>query len=426
MESAVAAIRSVDSLAVPLGPGVPGGFMHALDARGDFERLQIFGALMPDLYAVLARPGVHYDSGFFGPAERFLRDSGADVDFVPADFRRFEPVLARKHPRVLAVAASMPERGRVSLSLHAGATTAEIEAVIDDPERILIVECSPHFPRTHGVPGRYAHRVDVRVADYLVESDRRPLDLADVEPTEAETAIAGIAVSYIADGSTVQTGIGGIPSRIAALLAEGDGGDYGVHSEMFTTGLMRLHRAGKVTNRKGGEFDGFSVTTFAAGTPELYEWLDDNAEVRFMPVSAVNSPEAISRNRKMVSINGAMAVDLSGQVIADTIGGRQFSGIGGHEDFVAGPGLVAGGRSLVCLPSVTAVDGQMVSRILGRLPEGSVVTTPRHQVDVVVTEHGAAELSGLSIAERARALASISHPSVRDELFEVATRWPTD
>lgn len=426
MESAVAAIRAVDSLAVPLGPGVPGGFMHALDAREDLENLQVFGALMPDLYAVLARPAVHYDSGFFGPAERFLRDSGADVDFVPADFRRFEPVLAAKHPRVLAVAASMPERGRVSLSLHAGATVAEIEAVIDDPERVLIVECSPHFPRTHGVPGRYSHRIDVRLADFLVESDRRPLDLADAEPTPAETAIAEIAVSYIAEGSTVQTGIGGIPSRIATLLADGDGGDYGVHSEMFTTGLMKLHRAGKVTNRKGGDFDGFSVTTFAAGTPDLYEWLDDNDEVRFMPVSAVNSPESISRNRKMVSINGAMAVDLSGQVIADTIGGRQFSGIGGHEDFVAGPGLVAGGRSLVCLPSSTTVDGRLVSRILGRLPEGSVVTTPRHQVDVVVTEHGAAELSGLSIGERAAALAAISHPDVRAELLEVATRWPTD
>ena len=121
-----------------------------------------------------------------------------------------------------------------------------------------------------------------------------------------------------------------------------------------------------------------------------------------------------------------MAVDLSGQVIADSIAGKQFSGIGGHEDFVSGPGLSDNGRSLVCLPSTSIVDGKMVSRIMGRLPEGTVVTTPRHQVDVVITEYGAAEIAGLSISERARALALISHPNFRDELLSTAAVWPSD
>jgi acyl-CoA hydrolase len=128
----------------------------------------------------------------------------------------------------------------------------------------------------------------------------------------------------------------------------------------------------------------------------------------------------------MVSINGAMAVDLSGQVVADSVLGKQFSGIGGHEDFVSGPGLSDNGRSLVCLPSTTMVDGKLVSRIAGRLPEGSVVTTPRHQVDVVITEFGAAEIAGLSISERAHALAAISHPDFRDELSATADVWPSD
>jgi acyl-CoA hydrolase len=153
---------------------------------------------------------------------------------------------------------------------------------------------------------------------------------------------------------------------------------------MFTTGLMRLHRAGKVTNRKG-LFDGFSITTFALGTRELYDWLDGREEVRFLPVDRVNDPGLIARNRDMVSINGALSVDLAGQIVADTIDGRQHSGIGGHEDFVAGAGFARGGHSLVCLPSTTTIGGRRVSRIVRRHPAGALVTTPRHQTDVIVT-----------------------------------------
>ncbi len=434
LEAAVAAIRPQDTVALPLGPGVPGAFVHALGnltPEDFFTDLRVFGALLPDLYAVFMRPGVHFKSGFFGPAERFLRDAGADVDFVPADFRRFEPVLSQINPRVLALAGAMPVDGQVSLSLHAGAFTTEINSVINDPQRLLIVECSPHFPRTFGiedgyVEGGYAHSIDVRYIDHLIISEQHPLHLADVVPTSAEQIIADLAVQFIHDGCTLQTGIGGIPTQVATRLAAGPGGGYGIHSEMFTTGLMRLHQAGKVTNDKGNAFDGFSVTTFAAGEPELYDWLHENPDVRFLPVGIVNSAEVIASNRDMVSINGAMAVDLSGQVIADSVNGRQFSGIGGHEDFVAGPGLTTSGRSLICLPSTTVVNGSLVSRILGRLPEGSVVTTPRHQVDVIITEYGIAEIAGLSINERAQALAGISHPDFREQLRATAAEWPSD
>ena len=426
--AAIGAMRPVDTLAIPLGPGVPGAFIHALgDATpaDHFTDLRVFGALLPDLYSLFMRPSVHLKSGFFGPAERFLRDAKADVDFVPADFRRFEPTLIRLKPRVVAVAASMPVDGRVSLSLHAGAFTSVIRDVIADPDRVLIVECSPHFPRTFGV-GDYSHDIAVDDIDHLVFSERSPLNLPDAPPTPDEERIAEIAIGYVEDGCTLQTGIGGIPTQIATRLAEGDGGDYGIHSEMFTTGLMRLHLAGKVTNRKGGEFDGFSATTFAAGTPELYQWLDGNRDVRFLPVSVVNSPERIARNRRMVTINGAIAVDLSGQVVADSIHGKQFSGVGGHEDFVSGPGLSPDGRSLVCLPSTTVQNDRLVTRIMGKMPEGTVVTTPRHQVDVVITEYGAAELAGRSINERAHALADIAHPDFRDRLHEIADTWPVD
>jgi acyl-CoA hydrolase len=426
LSEAIALLRPEDSMAVPLGPGVPGGFMHALAERDDFTRLEIFGALLPDLYAILTKPGVHYRSGFFGPAERFLRDAGASIDFVPADFRRFAPILEWLNPRVIAFAGAPPVDGWVSLSLHAGASVDEIHRAAQDPNRIVIAEVSEKFPRTFGVLPDYGHRIHVDDIDALVYTDREPLNLADAPSTEAETAIAQLALQFIRSGSTLQTGIGGIPNQIALALANSDITDLGIHSEMFTTGLMRLHQAGKVSNRKGSEFDGFSPTTFAAGIPELYTWLHENEDVRFLPVKIVNSPEIISRNRDMVTINGALSVDLSGQIVADTINGKQFSGVGGHEDFVAGPGLTLGGRSLICLPSTSVVNGELTSRILTQFPGGSVVSTPRHQVDVVITEHGVAELEGRTIRERSRALAMIGHPQFRDELLANAEQWPKD
>jgi len=426
VEDAVALIRSEDTLAVPLGPGVPGGFMHALGTRTDFTNLQVFGALMPDLYAVLALPGVHYRSGFFGPAERFLRDSGASIDYVPADFRRFEPILESLQPRVMATAGAPPVDGWVSLSVHAGASIDELHRAAADPDRIVIVEVSEKFPRTFGVLPEHGHRIHVDNIDALIETDREPLNLADAPASEDDLAIAQYALTFIRSGSTLQTGIGGIPNQIANFLAESNLGDFGIHSEMFTTGLMRLHQAGKVTNKKGSDFDGFSPTTFAAGIPELYSWLHENNDVRFLPVKIVNSPEIISRNRDMITINGALAIDLSGQVMADSINGVQFSGVGGHEDFVSGPGLRLEGRSLVCLPSTSTINGTLTSRILPQFPAGSVVSTPRHQIDVVITEFGIAELEGRTIRERSRALAHISHPQFRDELLASAEKWPTD
>ena len=168
------------------------------------------------------------------------------------------------------------------------------------------------------------------------------------------------------------------------------------------------------------------TAAFAAGTAELYSWLHENPDVRFLPVDVVNSPEAIAANHNMITVNGAISIDLFGQVVADTRDGTQFSGIGGHEDFVSGPGLSASGRSLICLPSTSVVGGSTVSRIVASLPTGSVVSTPRHQVDVIITEFGVAELHGRTIRERSRALAEIAHPQFRDELRSEAERWPTD
>jgi acyl-CoA hydrolase len=420
-DEAATRVRTVDTLAIPLGPGQPVAFLEALGRRTDWEHLRIGGALLTVLTDLFAHPNVHYLSGFFGPLERLLRDSGANVSFAPADFRRFEPILEADPPRVMCTAAAPPDaEGWCSLSLHAGAQVDQLHRAGADPQRVLVVEVSDAYPRTHGL-GEHRHAIHIDEIDVLVESDRSPVETADPPPTEVDRAIAEQVRPFVRDGATLQTGIGAVPSVVATLLAEGEGGGYGVHSEMFTTGLMRLHQAGKVTNQKG-TYDGVSVSTFAAGTRELYDWLHENREVAFLPVGLVNSPEAIARNRAMVTLNAAMAVDIHGQVIADTIGGAQYSGIGGHEDFVSGPALDLDDRSLLCLPSTVTVAGEVRSRIVPWFAAGAVITTPRHQVDVIVTEFGAAELQGKTVHQRGEALAAIAHPDFRDELLEAAAR----
>ena len=421
VEEAVALVRPADSIGFGLGPANPDTFLTALGRRDDWQDLQLGGALCLNFYDVFTNPAVSYRCGFFGPAERLLRGMGHRVELVPGGFRQFAPILARFAPRIMVAQAAPPDdTGHVNLSLHFGATRPELLRAGADPDRLLIVEVNPHLPRTSSLPPDYDNTLPLELIDVVVESDSIPFAL-DEEPTdEIDAAIARHALQYVQDSSTLQTGIGAIPNVVATELAKGLLGGFGIHSEMFTSGLMRLHQAGKVTNDAKGVFDGVSVTTFALGTAELYSWLDVNEDVAFLPVETVNDPTVISQNARLVSINGALSVDLYGQVVADSIGGRQISGVGGHEDFVAGAELHLDAHSLICLRSTASRGGEVVSRIVGLLPEGSVVSTPRHHTGVVITEFGAAELSGLTVRERARALTEIAHPDFREHLRNVA------
>ena len=420
-DEAAALVRPVDTVGMPLGPGQPPSFLEALGRRTDWEHLRIGGALLTVLTDLFTHPNVHYLSGFYGPLDRLLRDGGANIGFAPADFRRFEPILDADPPRVMTTAAATPDAdGNVSFSLHAGASVRQMRQAAADPDRLLVVEISPRFPRTFGL-GEHTHCIPLADIDVVIESEREPIVTEDPPPTDVERAMAEHIRGFVSDGCTLQTGIGAVPSMVASMLAEGEGGDYGVHSEMFTTGLMKLHEAGKITNRKG-LYDGVSVCTFAAGTRELYDWLHENHEVAFLPVELVNSPEAISRNRSMVTINAAMAVDIHGQVVADTIGGVQYSGIGGHEDFVSGSALQLEDRSILCIPSTVTIGDELNSRIVPWFEAGTVITTPRHQVDVIVTEFGAAELQGKTVHQRGEALAAVAHPAFREGLREAAER----
>jgi acyl-CoA hydrolase len=418
---AVALVRPVDSIGFGLGPANPDTFLTALGARDDWQDLQVGGALCLNYYEVFTKPGVSYRCGFFGPAERLLHDGGFQVELVPGGFRQMGPILARFAPRVMVAQGAPPDdAGNVNLSLHVGGTRDELLRAGRDPERLLIIEANSNLPRTRSLPPAYDNTIPLELVDALIETDATPFALADPPTEEVDAAIARHALAYVREGSTLQTGIGAIPNIVANELAKGQLGGFGIHSEMFTTGLMQLHRAGKVTNEAKGVFDGVSVTTFALGTAELYQWLDGNSEVAFLPVETVNDPTVISNNANLVSINGALSVDLYGQVVADSIDGRQISGVGGHEDFVAGAELHLDAHSLICLRSTAVRQGEVVSRIAGLPLEGSVVSTPRHHTGVVVTEYGAAELTGLTVGERAHQLADIAHPDFRAALRTVA------
>ncbi|MGO9876986.1 MAG: acetyl-CoA hydrolase/transferase family protein [Acidimicrobiia bacterium] len=414
-------VRRSDTIGFGLGPGNPDAFLTALGRRDDWDDLVLGGALLLGYYTVLTKPGVSYRSGFFGPAERLLVAQGYNVELVPGGFRQFAPILERIAPRIMAAQATPPDAdGRVNLSLHLGATRNELLRAGNDPNRLLLVEVNSRLPRTCSLAPQFDNTIPLEVIDVLVEADSDPFSLVDPPATEIDEAIATHALRFVKDGSTLQTGIGSVPNMVATKLAAGSGGGYGVHSEMFTTGLMRMHQEGKVTNQAKGIFDDVSVTTFALGTAELYDWLDHNTDVAFLPVDVVNDPTVISRNHDFVSINGALCVDLYGQVVADSIDGRQISGVGGHEDFVAGAELHTDAHSLICLASTATVGGVVSSRIRPALPEGSIVSTPRHHTGVVVTEYGSADLTGLTVRERAKALSELAHPDFRAELVAAA------
>ncbi len=424
LSAAVALLRPDDTIAAPIVTGQPSAFLSALAERSDYRDLTIFSGILIEPYAVLQQPGVRFISGFFGPIERLLKGAGARITYLPADFLAWERFAQQARPRVVVSAlAPMDERGFFSFGLHSGAVFGPFMEAARDPERLAIGEVVADMPRVRGL-GRYGgHRIHVSEIDAVVESDRAAFQLPETPVTEEDAAIARHVESLIPDGATLQIGIGAIPNIVAQLLAEGKKSDFGIHTEMMVDGIMHLHQAGKVTNHKG-VYDGFSVATFAAGSRALYDWMNENPEVRLLPVAQVNDPAVIRRNRRMVSINGALAVDLSGQIMADTLGPRQYSGVGGHELFIIGAHEAPEGKSLICLHSTARVDGKLVSTLVAELPCGTPVTTPRHHVQYVITEQGIADLGMLTDDQRATALVGVAHPDFRGELRQaIERRW---
>ena len=419
-EEAIDLIRPIDAIGLGLVTATPVALMKQLSLRQDWQDLTFSGGLLLGTYDVFLHPNVHYRSSFYGGGERSYQAKGADIQLVPSFFRHYGLLIQHLAPRVMMMQGSMPDAdGNVSLSLYNGAHYDEYLRAGRDPQRLLIVECSPHFPRTFALEG-FVNHISVEDIDVIVYSDEHPTVLADEVGTPEDMAIADFAAEFVKDGTTLQTGIGAVPNLVANALVKRDGGDYGVHSEMFTDGLYKLCAAGKVTNDRKKVHRGMSVITFGLGTTAMYEYMHENPTIAMAPVQYVNDPSVIARNPNMVSINSALEVDLLGQIIADTIGARQYSGVGGHMDFVEGTSLSLEHTSLICLQSTAVVNGQLKSRIIGDMAPHSVVTTPRHLTGVIVTEYGYADLRGLTVKERAQAMVHIAHPQFREELSAAA------
>lgn len=416
LAAAVALVQPRDTIVCGFVAGQPAGFLDALGKRGDLADVVLWTGLLSAPYALLQNPGVRVVSGFFGPIERMARAAGARVSYLSADFNGLEHRARRLAPRVALAVTTPPDAdGWLSFGIQAGASYRPFVDAARDPERIAIAEVNAHMPRVDGLEEHGRNRVHVSEVTAWYRYDAELTALPSTTPSPEDAVIARNACALIAPGAILQFGIGSIPDEIARLLAAGEGGGYGIHTEMISDGVMHLHRAGKVTNRKPLH-DGVTVATFALGSQELYRWLDGNPDVRILPVTAVNALGVLQQLPGLVSVNGALAIDLAGQVAADAIAGRQYSGTGGHEAFVAGAGSAPGGRSLLCLRSTALVKGQRISTIVPALPAGTMVTTPRHHTQYVVTEHGAVDLSLLDDRARPAALIEIAHPDFRATL----------
>lgn len=273
--------------------------------------------------------------------------------------------------------------------------------------KIVIAEINDRMPRTLG--DNFIHISDI---DFIVESSTELIELSPPKIGEVEKAIGENCASLVEDGSTLQLGIGAIPDAVLLFLK--DKRDLGIHSEMFSDGVVELVEAGVITNKMKTIHKGKMVVTFMMGTKRLYDFIDNNPTVELYPVDYVNNPAIIAQNHKMVSINSCLQVDLMGQVSSESIGLRQFSGTGGQVDYVRGASMAKDGKSIIAIPS-TASKGKL-SRIVPFLDEGSAVTTSRNDVNYIITEYGIANLRGKTLRERAKALIEIAHPRFKNEL----------
>ncbi len=416
LEEAAARVRPGDSLLCGFVSGQPTGFLGALGERKDLEDVVLYCGLLAEPYALLSNPAVRVVSGFFGPIERMARAAGANLSYLPADFHGLERLALRMRPRVvLAVTTPPDDDGWLSFGVHAAASYRPFLDAARDPDRLAIAEVNPRMPRIGGLAEFGDNRIHVSEVDAWVEHESDLVTLPAEAASDADLAIAAHVCERIAPRSTLQFGIGALPDAIASRLAAGAAGGYGIHTEMISDGVMRLHEAAKISNEKP-LYPGVTVATFALGSADLYAWLGRSAFVRMLPVSAVNEPSLLRSLPRFVSINGALAIDLAGQVSADRVGTRQYSGVGGHESFVTGASEAPSGQSFICLKSTATVHGTRVSTIVPALGPGATVTTPRHHVQWVVTEQGAEDLSTMSDVERARALIRLAHPDFRAEL----------
>lgn len=357
---------------------------------------------------------IRHHAWFVGPADRAAVNAG-DSDYVPCHLSEIPRLIRSGQPPLdtaMLMVSPPDHHGLMSLGVEVLASLAAAESA-----RRVCVQVNPRMPRVHG--NSYLHVSEV---DAIVEAEEELTELVASSPSAVEQRIARHIVRLIPDGATLQLGIGGVPNAVVQLL-EGHK-DLGVHTEMISDGVMRAVLAGTITGTQKSRQRRKVVTTFILGTRELYDWVHENPWVEAHPCDYTNDLVVASSNDRLVAINSALTVDLTGQVNADSIGGRVYSGFGGQLDFIRAAARSKGGVPIIALPS-TALGGK-ASRIVPQLQAGAGVVTTRADVHWVVTEYGAVNLYGRTLIERRESLIAIAHPDFRDRLREQASGKPAD
>ena len=353
--------------------------------------------------------------------------SGIDRKIMTKGMGFFSPMRYSELPRfyrenltvdvAMLQVTPMDSHGNFSFALAASHLADMLEKA-----KVIILEVNKNMPWVYGLTGC---EINIKDVDYVVEGDNP--EVAQLggggEPTAVDKAVAELIVPQIPNGACLQLGIGGMPNTVGALIAESDLKDLGVHTEMYVDAFVDIAKAGKINGKNKTLDYGRQVFAFAAGTKKLYDYVNKNPDVMGAPVDYTNDVHVISQLDKFISINNIVDLDLFGQVNAESAGIKHISGTGGQLDFVMGAYLSKGGKSFICLSSaMKGKDGQLKSRIVPTLTNGSICTDPRSCTHYIVTEYGMVCMKGLSTWQRAEAAISIAHPDFREQLIKDAEK----
>ena len=420
-DEAVQVVKSGDWLDYSSNLGFPVLLDEALARRRDeLTDVKIRGNLIfGPIRAVECDPDREhfiYNSWHFSAYERKLSDRGL-CSFIPMLFRQV--VEYYRHFLTVNVAmmsvTPMDRHGYFNLSCATGVARGILETA-----DVVILEVNENLPR---ILGGFEECIHISEVDMVVEGEHGPLpEVPTAPPTPEDLIIADQLMPYIPSGATLQLGIGSMPNIIGARLAESDLQDLGMHTELCGDAYLTLYEAGKLTNRHKKIHRNKGVTGMVFGSHALYDWVDNNPGIMAAPLEYVNDPQIIGQIDDMISVNNCIAVDLYGQICAESVGQRHISGTGGQLDFLTGAAISRGGKSFLCLTSTyTDVRGVRRSRIVPHF-SGDIITDPRSQTYYLATEYGVVNLVGRTTWERAELIISLAHPDFRDELIRAAEK----
>ena len=424
-EEAVKIVKDGDWIDFGFGHTNPYALDKALAARKDeLKDIKIRHCLslrMPEVVkADPYRETFYHSNWHFSGADRKLHDQGL-MNYIPMIFRN-KPLFYRKSivndvDVVMFRVTPMNKHGYFNLHNAVAAGRATIEAA---KKVILEVNPNPNLPWCYGGREECVHISEV---DYVVEFESPVEVIPPATPNDIDKKIAQLVAEQVPNGACVQLGIGGLPNMVGTLLAESDLKDLGCQTEMMVDAYYHLYQAGKLTCTKKGIDRGKATFAFAAGSQFLYDWMNENPFLATYAVNYTNNPYNIAANPNAVAINNCVEVDLFGQISSESSGPRHISGTGGQLDFTTGAYMSEGGKAFICCTSsYTDKQGVLRSRIVPMLPQGSIVTVPRTQAHLIVTEYGTADLAGRNTWERAERLINIAHPDLRDGLVKEAEK----